>query len=146
MKDKVIIGFIFVAIVVMALSFPYVASAEEAVVIIANKNVPASSLSYDEIKDIFLGNKTKWDTGLKIITATSSGSEAHKPFLKKYLKKSPSQFKRYCRSLLFTGKGKMPRSFETLERLLEFVTNTDGAIGYIPSQMTSDEIKIISIN
>lgn len=57
MKPKLDILFIFVAVVGILLSFPYAASTEEAVVIIANKNIPVTSLSIEEVNNIFLGRK-----------------------------------------------------------------------------------------
>lgn len=146
MKAKITIGLIFAAIVGMALPFPCLISAGEDVIIVANKNAPADTMSYRDIKNIFLGHKTKWSNGQKIIIASLSGSETHKTFLKKYIQKSPSQFKRYYKSLVFTGKGKMPRSFSTQESALKFVTNTDGAIGYISSQLANDGVRIVTVN
>ena len=146
MKAKIAIGLIFAAIMGMPLYFPGYVSAGEDVIIIANKNAPADMMSYRDIKNIFLGRKTKWSTGQKIIIATLSGSETHKAFLKNYIQKSPSQFKRYYKSLVFTGKGKMPKSFNTQESVLEFVANTDGAIGYISSRLANDGVRIVPVN
>ena len=48
-----------VILVLMVLMIPSLLFAGE-VVLVANKNVPDNDLAKDEIKAIFLGNKTKW--------------------------------------------------------------------------------------
>jgi len=60
MKTKLVIILMFAAFVWMRSSLPGLAYAGD-VIIIANKDVPSSSLTSDEIKNIFLAKKTQWD-------------------------------------------------------------------------------------
>ena len=146
MKAKLNIVFIFVAVVGMALSSPYAASTEEAVVIIANKNVPDSSLSIEEVKRIFLAKKRLWRNGSKIEFVTLKGCAAHDVFLKSYLEKTPSQYYSYFKNLVFTGKGKALRTFSTEAELVKYVSGTDGAIGYVSSGTNTRSAKVITTN
>jgi len=145
MKTKVALGIIFAAIVGIAFVFPNVASAGD-VVVIANKNVPTSSLTGDEVKDIFLAKKTQWDNGQKINFVTLKDCDTHRAFLKQYLQKSSSQFERYYRTLVFTGKGSLPKTFNTENQLVDFVSGTDGAIGYVSSGIDTGSAKVITVN
>ena len=146
MKAKLNIVFIFVAVVGMALSSPYAASTEEAVVIIANKNVPDSSLSIEEVKRIFLAKKRLWRDGSKIEFVTLKGCAAHDVFLKSYLEKTPSQYDSYFKNLVFTGRGKALRTFSTEAEVVKYVSGTDGAIGYVSSGTNTRSAKVITTN
>ncbi len=145
MKAKILIGLILAAIVGMGLTFPGVASAQD-VVIIANSNAPAGSLTSDDIKNIFLAKKTQWDDGAKINFVTLKAGQTHTDFLKNYLGKSSSQFQRYFRTLVFTGKGKVPQSFDSEEGIVGYVAGTDGAIGYVSSGTDTGSAKVITVN
>jgi ABC-type phosphate transport system substrate-binding protein len=37
----------------------------------------------------------------------------------------------YFRTLVFTGKGSPPKSFATTDEIIQYVANTEGAIGYV---------------
>jgi ABC-type phosphate transport system substrate-binding protein len=141
------IGFVLIlaAIVGMAFTIPSIARAEE-VVVIANTNAPAGSLSSDDVKNIFLAKKTQWDDGQKINFVTLKSGQTHDDFLKKYLGKSSSQFQRYFRTLVFTGKGSVPKSFDSEDAVVGFVTGTDGAIGYVSSGTATGSTKVLTIN
>jgi ABC-type phosphate transport system substrate-binding protein len=146
MKAKVSIVFILLAVVGMALPSPCAASTEEAVVIIANKNVPASSLSIEDVKNIFLSKKTRWRDGSKIEFVTLKGCVAHDVFLKSYLEKTASQYDSYFKNLVFTGKGKALRTFSTEAEVVKYVSGTDGAIGYVSSGTNTRSAKVITTN
>jgi len=145
MNSKIGFGLILAAIVGMAFTFPNVASAGD-VVVIANKNLPPSFLTGDEVKDIFLAKKTQWDNGQKINFITLKDCDTHREFLKQYLQKSSSQFERYFRTLVFTGKGSIPKAFDSEEQLVGFVSSTDGAIGYVSRGTNTDSVKVITVN
>jgi ABC-type phosphate transport system substrate-binding protein len=146
MKARLKILNIFIVAVVTALSFHHVASAGEAVVIIANKNVPVSSLSIKEVNNIFLGKRGQWVQGSKIEIVILEGCAAHDVFLKSYLQKTPSQYDRYFRTLVFTGKGKAPRIFSTETEVVSYVSINEGAIGYVSSETDTRSVKIIIVD
>jgi len=145
MKSKTVFLMIFAVIAAMAVMSPSIAAAQE-VIVIANPNVPVSSLTGDEVKDIFLAKKTQWDNGRKINFVTLKNCDTHREFLKQYLQKSSSQFERYFRTLVFTGKGSIPKAFDTEEQLVGFVSGTDGAIGYVSSGTATGSTKVLTIN
>jgi len=77
---------------------------------------------------------------------TLKDSQTHDDFLKTYLQKSTSQFQRYFRTLVFTGKGKVPKSFDSEESLVGYVAGTNGAIGYVSSGTNTGSVKVINVN
>ena len=145
MKAKILIGLFFAAVMGMLFELPGAASAG-GVLVVANKNVPAGSLSIEEVKKIFLSKKTQWRDGSKIQFVALKKGDAQDDFLKSYLQKTQSQYNRYFRTLVFTGKGKAPRTFSTEAEVVRYVSRTAGAIGYVSSGTNTGSAKVITVN
>lgn len=118
------------------------------ILIIGSKDIPADAVSRDEIRNIFLGEKVKWDSGEKI-TFVLLMTEVHEAFLKQYLGSTAAQYQNYWKKMIFTGKAKSPKSFSSPEKLIEYVGSSGGSIAYIPSaeadKADKDKVKIISV-
>ncbi len=150
MKRKTVAGFGLAALFVSLLLVPDVVNISIAsagnVVVICNKEVPDDALAKKDLKKMFIGQQKFWNKDLEVVLATLSKSDVHKTFLKKYIKKSSSQYRRYWINLSFTGKGIAPKAFKVEEELVQFVSQTSGAIGYISSNTNINGAKVISIN
>ena len=48
--------------------------------------------------------------------------------------------------MVFSGKGKMPKSFDSEEDLIAFVAEHDEALGYIDSATGHDAVKALTID
>ena len=118
----------------------------EGVVFIASANVPETSLTATDVMNIFLGTKTTWSNGSKITFVTLKDGEPHSQFLKDYIKRNPSQFKNHWKKMLFTGKGVIPKSFDTDEAVVDFVSKNDNMIGYISKPIENPGIKVLTIS
>ncbi|MEZ4526470.1 MAG: hypothetical protein R2941_11175 [Desulfobacterales bacterium] len=131
----------------LMLLFVPLCSAEE-ILIIGSKDIPADAVSRDEIRNIFLGEKVKWDSGEKINFVLLM-TEVHEAFLKQYMGSTAAQYQNYWKKMIFTGKAKSPKSFSSPEKVIEYVTNTGGIIAYIPSadyeKADKNKVKIISV-
>ena len=145
MKAKIWAVLIFAAILGMELLFRGSAHAGD-VIIIANKNAPASSMSKEDIRIVFLAKKDQWDNGQKIDFVILQDCPEHADFLMKYLKKTSSQFQRYFKTLIFTGKGRAPRAFKTEKELVAYVAATEGAIGYVSTGTDISSVRVLTVN
>ena len=114
------------------------------VTVIANKNISETSLSNSEIKNISLGNIVKWPDNTPVHFVTLEG-DIHRDFLKTYLKRSTSQYKNHWRKMVFTGKGCKPKCFKTEAELIQYVSQTNGAIGYIGRGTGTKDVKILEV-
>jgi len=133
-----------IMIILMTVLSPALLLAGE-VIVIANKNVPDSQLTKDEVKAIFLGEKTKWSNDSKVSFVVLKTPEDQEKFMKDYVGKSPSQFNNFWKQQVFTGKGKMPEAFDDVKALLDYVAKTDGAIAYISSDAPVDNVKKVEV-
>lgn len=142
---KICLGTMLITVCAVLSFIPKCVAASE-VVLICNKNVPEATLSRDEVQQIFLGRKTRWSDGSKITFGVLKGGDVHDAFLRTYLNKTESQFTMFWKKMVFTGKGRLPESFETPEALRDYVVATPGAVGYIPVDLSTDSIKTLPVN
>ena len=112
-------------------------------VIIANKSIHENSLPQEEIKNIFLGKRKKWQDNTPIIIALNGNEHLHKELLRNYAKRTPSQFKAVWRRLLYTGEGGIPQTFESDMAIIDFVASKTGAVSYIDATHLNDKVKLI---
>lgn len=144
MRGRLFWGVIFLAIIGMNFSFAGIAFADD-LIVIGNRSVPVASLTPTEVQEIYLGKMKVWDNGQKIMLVILKNSEITDRFLKEYVKKNYNVYDNYWKKQLFIGAGKPPKVFQREKDLLEYVSETKGAVGYINSQSYNDSVKILSV-
>ena len=115
------------------------------VVIIAHKDVPETEITEKGLQEIFLGKRVQWKDNSVVHPATVKEAELHEAFLEQYMKKSPSQWITHWKRMVFTGNGTPPEQFANQQELLEYVTNTKGAIGYVDAEFPIENVIIIEV-
>jgi len=116
------------------------------IIIIANQDVPAGELSFDEVQRIFLGKMTTWSDGRKIVPICLKGGATHAAFLRKYLDMNPSQFDIFWKQAVFTGTGRPPKALANETDVIQTVKGLSGSIGYIDSDTLRGTLRIIEVN
>ena len=91
---------------------------------IANPSVGVSSVSADEVKGVFLATRTSLSDGSHVEPVLEKGGAVHEEFLKSYLGKTDSALQTYYRSLVFTGKGSMPKILANDGEVVAYVAET----------------------
>jgi ABC-type phosphate transport system substrate-binding protein len=113
--------------------------------VIANPAVSESSISSDELKEIFLITKASFGGGHAEPVLQKTGT-VHEAFLKEYLGKADAALQTYYRSLVFTGKASMPKAFASEAEVVTYVAKTKGAIGYVSSAAsTASGVKTLEV-
>jgi hypothetical protein len=118
--------------------------AADGVVVVAHPGVTAAEVSAADIREIFLGNKTAIG-GSDVQPVLGEAGPAHDAFLKAYVGKSEQALKNHFKSLVFTGKGSMPKSFGSDAEILKYVAATRGAIGYVTAGAEGAGVKTIAV-
>lgn len=136
---KVLFFIFLLTVLVPALSFA------GDVVLVVNSSVPDQTLTKDEVKAIYLGEKTKWSDNSRITFVVLKTPEVMDSFMRQFVGKSSFQFDNYWKYQTFTGKGSPPRSFDNVEDLIDFVGKTPGAIGYASQDTPLNSSKKISV-
>jgi hypothetical protein len=112
--------------------------------IIANSSVKSDSISADDLKGVFLEEKDSL-AGSHVEPVLEKGGAAHEAFVKEYLDKNDSALQTYYRSLVFTGKGSMPKSVGSDAEAVAYVAKTKGAIGYVASGASAEGVKTLEV-
>ena len=71
--------------------------------------------------------------------------ERYWAFLKAYVGKSDQALRTYLKSLVFTGKGSMPKSFASDAEIVRYVASTKGAIGYVSTAAETAGVKKLQV-
>jgi len=103
----------------------------QGVKVIANSSVQATSISASDLKSVYLEEKSSLTGSGHVEPVLAKGGPAHEAFLKHVLGRSDSDLQMYYRSLVFTGRGSMPKTLDSDEAVVAYVAKTRGAIGYV---------------
>jgi ABC-type phosphate transport system substrate-binding protein len=115
------------------------------VVVIANSSVAAMNISKAELRDIFTGASSSLKGGMQITPVLLKQGAVNDEFLRLYIGKSDTGFRAGWRSILFSGQGVMPKTLDSEAAVVEYVSHTPGAIGYIGRSSLHEGIKILSV-
>lgn len=128
----------------LALALSALAACGADPVFITNETAPAT-VTKDDVKNILLGTKTKWDSGTLIKVAVLAEGAIYDTVIQQYAERTPDQFERFWKKQVFTGKGIAPESFKTDAEVLAYVAKTPGAIGFIGSDTAAAGVKIVKV-
>jgi len=124
--------------------FAPVAALASDVKVIANSAVSADTISAAELKRVFLEEKRSLD-GTHVEPVLEKDGPVHEAFLQEYLGISEDDLQAYYRTLLFTGRGFMPKVFGSDAEVVAHVARTRGAIGYVSSAASVGGVKTLAI-
>jgi len=102
------------------------------VVVVVSASSPITKLSDNEIADVFLGKLTRLPGGTSLQPLDQAeGSAAREAFYLKFTGKSSSQVKAFWSKLIFTGRGRPPRSVANDTEVMRALRENPDAIGYV---------------
>jgi TonB family protein len=112
--------------------------------VIANPSVKADSISTRELKSLYLEEKSSFN-GAHIEPVIEKHGPAHEAFLRDYLGQTDDELQKYYQTLVFTGKGLMPKTVSSDAEVVAYVAKTRGAIGYVGSGASMEGVKTLAI-
>jgi ABC-type phosphate transport system substrate-binding protein len=114
------------------------------IVVVVSQQNPIASLSRDHIEDIFLGRTQTFPNGLRAVPVDQAeGSAVREHFNTAILRRTPAQVRSYWSRILFTGRGRPPRSVASSEEVLRILATDPQAIGYIERRFITDAVTIV---
>jgi len=134
-----------VGLVGLGMIFSSTVSRAQDILIVANKSVSISQLTSAQIRELFTGTKTRFSDGSHAVPVVLRGGPVHEVFLHRHVGDSPEEFRTRWRRLVFTGQGSMLKEFATEATMLEYITSTPGAIGYVSRVTVPDSVKILVV-
>ncbi|TAG55254.1 MAG: hypothetical protein EAZ27_07425 [Cytophagales bacterium] len=143
MKKNILL-FIFVINLTLLTSFIQNKDLDQSVVIIVNKENPIEKLSVSEIKLYWLRKvKKRWtelNKNIKPVDRKGKSSE-QEAFYKKVLKMSAIDVESYFSQKQYESAEKPQDKFSSDKDIIDFVSEQEGAIGFINSNSVNSEIK-----
>lgn len=100
--------------------------------VIVNNSNPVSQLTKAELRNIYLGNTSTWENSSQIIIVDyTADNDLRDSFSDKYLNLSPKKVSMIWIKASLSGKTVPPRVFHTESEIVKFVSENEGAIGYL---------------
>jgi len=115
------------------------------VVVIANPSVKAASVSKDDLRDVFTGVSSSLKGGSQVTPVLLKDGAVHLAMLTLYIGKSDSAFRASWRSIVFSGQGIMPKTFDSESAIVDYVARTPGAIGYIGKSAPHEGVNVLPV-
>jgi ABC-type phosphate transport system substrate-binding protein len=135
-------GFILVG---LALSLNVGRATADVVAVVSAKN-PVTTLSKNQVLDIFLGKANRFPDGSHAVPIDQvEGSAERDEFYLKFAGKSAAQLKVYWSKIIFTGKGQPPQEVSNSIEVKKHVVENPNAIGYIEQRMVDGSVKVLVV-
>jgi len=119
--------------------------AQPPIKVIAHSSVQVSQVTSEELKGVFLETKTSL-AGDHVVPVLLRGGAVHAAFVKQHTGKTTTALENYYRSLVFTGKGAMPKMLASDAEMVAYVKITIGAIGYVSAESSTEGVKVLKVN
>jgi ABC-type phosphate transport system substrate-binding protein len=121
---------------------------EESLAIIVNQSNPAENFSLEELRKIFLGERSHWPNGRRItLVMMGPGQPERKIVLRDICRMGESDFSRHFLHGLFTGEVFVsPKTLASPVGVRKFVFNVPGAIGYVRASDVDGSVKVVRVD
>lgn len=124
-------------IIVMLMLLMNVAHAQQKVVYFGN-GTNVSSLKEDKLSRVFTGKDTYWTNDKQIlICLPSTKSESAFDVCQRVYHKSVNDVQKFWLSIVFQGRARSPKFFDTEEEMINYIKKTPGAIGVLSADKRS---------
>jgi len=115
------------------------------IAVIVNRDCPIDHLSTEDLRKLYLGLTTNLGPQGRVALAEYAPERAR--FYHATLDMSEDRFRRRWIARVFAGEpGAPPEEFRNTEDLIRFITTHPGAIGFIPAEDTTGQVKVIAID
>jgi ABC-type phosphate transport system substrate-binding protein len=89
-------------------------------------------VSRDTLADIFLKKRTRWPTGSVIRPVDRDpGSTERRYFSSAVMNRPIAAIRSYWRQIIFSGRGVPPPELDSDEKVMAYVRQHEGAVGYV---------------
>jgi ABC-type phosphate transport system substrate-binding protein len=116
------------------------------IVLVAHPDTQVEILSQQDVELIFLGKKSTWKDGSRIVPHVQAQSSTTDSFLREMLNLTYFQYYRYWRNALFTGQGSPPKVLTDDNEITKRLLSTPGGIGYVSQKPDRDSgLKVVAV-
>lgn len=122
--------------------------AEQTLAIIVNQSNPVENFSFEELRKIFLGERSHWPNGRRItIVMLDPSQPERKVVLRDIYGMGEKDFNNHFIQGVFTGAVfASPKTFANSADVRKFVFNVPGAIGYVRASDVDSSVKLLRVD
>jgi ABC-type phosphate transport system substrate-binding protein len=114
------------------------------VVAVVSAQSPVTTLSKNQVVDIFLGRMSRFPGGEQAVPIDQEeGSAARDEFYARFAELSPAQVKAHWSKIIFTGRGLPPNTVSNSIEVKKAVVKNPNAIGYIERSLVDHSVKLL---
>jgi ABC-type phosphate transport system substrate-binding protein len=129
-------------------TFLHAAGGDQSLAIIINPSNPVENCSFDDLRKIFLGEKSHWPNGRRItLVMLDPAQPERKVVLREIYNMSEKDLNTHFIQGVFAG-GVLapPKTLGSAAEVRKFVFNVPGAIGYVKGTEVDPSVKILRID
>lgn len=133
---------------IMRLLMIGVASAQETASfkIIVNPSNDISSMTKEQVSELFLKKVTQWENGRKALPVDQvTSSPIREKFSKEIHEKSVTAINSYWRQKIFSGRDVPPPEKSSDADVLAYIAENADAVGYVSDNAPVDKVKVLKI-
>jgi len=114
--------------------------------VIVHPDVPMQSVSVTQLRGIYSMRQQKWPDGTPVrVFVLSNQTALHQQFSKQKLQMFPYQLDRIWQKITYSGLGSAPVVLSSELQMIEMVSSTEGAIGYVENANERSSVKLLPI-
>lgn len=125
-----------------------VSASHNSLAIIVNRTNPIDNLSFAELRQYFLGERTHWSNGRRVTIVMREPDEPERDAVLRIIYEMREQdFHEHFLRARFTGETlEEPRLLDTPARVVNFVFLQPGAIGYVRADDVAPSVKVVRVD
>ena len=136
----------YLAAIALALGLSAIPAIAEVVTVVSAKS-PVTTLTRNQVTDIFLGKNDRFPNGGQAVPINQpEGSPVRDEFYAAVAGKSAAQIKAYWSKIIFTCRGFPPREMSNNSEVKKFLADNLNAIGYIDKSALDNSVKVLRIS
>ncbi len=133
-------------IAALVLLFASEENARAELVVIVNKDNPATAIRAAELRMIYNGGKRTFQHGVSVQPANlAPENPVGKIFFANVLHIAAESYRLFWVRMIFSGKGRPPVEFETEQEAINFVAANKGGLAFVDSSNATDAVKTVTI-
>jgi len=133
----------FIYLFILCLTSAVQAKAELAVIVHPESEI--EQLSNHQLANIFLVKTKRFPNGQRVRPAELSSPQAKAYFYHKVVGKTEVELRKYWATIVFSGLGRPPKQFHSIDSIIQYVRSKPGAIAYIPKGSATPSVKVLAL-
>ena len=145
MHKQILFVILFLSVIASCAGLLTVSAAVEEVDVVVSKANNVGSLSREEVRRIFMGEKSSWPGGRRIVVLMLAPDQAERAvILREVYKMNESDYTRYFLQAAFAGRvEEAPKELPSAVQMKARLAANPAAIGYLKKEDVGDGVKVV---